>query len=118
MPLQAKTAKKLAECLRSHASFETELKQRGHHQADEPGAAGLCFPQRRFRGALSAIHGLKMTMHAAFGKPGSLRQAPDALFAVCTKRVENDNALGPPSHRVGPCSEGCLTSRKLALQST
>ena len=58
-------------------------------------------------------------MHAAFGKTGAIRQAPDALFAVFTNRVENDNTLGPQSHGVGPCSEGWLTSRrKSALQST
>src|SRR5262245_47979373 len=58
-------------------------------------------------------------MHAAFGKAGSIRQAPDALLTVFTHRVENDNTLGPQSHGVGPCSEGRLTSRrKSALQST
>src|SRR6516165_8086604 len=60
-----------------------------------------------------------MAMHAAFGKPGALRQAPDALFAMLTNRLENDNAFGPPSHGVGPCSEGWLKSwLKSALQST
>ena len=77
------------------------------------------FPQRRLRVAVSAIHRLEMAMHAAFGKPGSIRQAPDALLAVFTNRVENDNALGPQSHGVGPCSEGWLKSwKKSALQST
>ena len=28
-------------------------------------------------------------MYAAFGKPGAIRQTPDALLAVCTNRVEN-----------------------------
>src|SRR5262249_9620458 len=51
-------------------------------------------------------------------KPGAIRQAPDALFAVCTNRVENDNTLGPQSHGVGPCSEGWLQLEKSALQST
>src|SRR5499427_6534236 len=119
MRLQAKAAKKLAECLGSHTTFETKYKQGGHDQADQPGAAGLRFPQRRLRVAISAVNRLEMTMHAAFGKPRSRRQVPHALLAVFTNRVENDNTLGPQSHRVGPCSEGWLTSRrKSALQST
>src|SRR5687768_9011265 len=118
MRFQAKTAKKLAECLGSHAAFETKHQQGGHDQTDEPGATYLRLPKRRLRVAVSAIHGLEMAMHAAFGKSGSIRQAPDALFAVVTNRVENDKALGPQSHGVGPCSEGWLTSRKSALQST
>src|SRR5688500_9419088 len=40
------------------------------------------------------------------------------VHTVFTNRVENDNALGPQSHGVGPCSGGWLTSRKSALQST
>src|SRR5262245_63432008 len=58
-----------------------------------------------------------MTMHTAFGKASAIGQTPDALLAILTNRVENDNALGPQSHGVGPCSEGWLTSRKSALQS-
>src|SRR5215470_15899948 len=118
MGLQAQTAEKLAEGFGSHASFEAEHKERGHKQADEPGAACLRFPQRRLRGAVPAIHGLEVAMDAAFGKPGAIRQAPDALLAVCTNRVENDNTLGPQSHGVGPCSEGWLQLEKSALQST
>jgi len=57
-------------------------------------------------------------MHAAFGKTRSICQAPDALFAVFTNRVENDHTLSPQSHGVGPCFEGWLTLRKSALQST
>jgi hypothetical protein len=57
-------------------------------------------------------------MHTAFGKPGAIRQAPDALFAVFANRVENDNALSQQSHDVGPCFEGWLTLRKSTLQST
>src|SRR6516165_8443724 len=118
MPLQAQTAEKLAEGLRSHPSFEAEHQQRGYHQADQPGAACLCFPQRRLRVTVSALNRLEVSMYAAFGKPGVIRQAPDALFAVCTNRVENDNTLGPQSHGVGPCSEGWLQLEKSALQST
>src|SRR5215470_10875106 len=118
MRRQAKTAEKLAECLGSHASFEAEHKQCGHDQADEPGAAGLCLPQRRLRGAVSAIDRLQVAMHATFGKPSAIRQTPDALLTVLTNRVENDNALSPQSHGVGPCSGGWLTLRKSALQST
>src|SRR5499433_4038353 len=118
MSLQAQTAEKLAERPRSHPSFEAEHQHRGHHQADQPGAAGWRFPQRRLWVAVSAIHGLEVSMYAAFGKPGAIRQAPDALLAVCTNRVENDNTLGPQSHGVGPCSEGWLQLEKSALQST
>src|SRR5215471_4017696 len=119
MGLQAQTAEKLAEGFGSHASFEAEHKERGHKQADEPGAACLRFPQRRLRGAVSAIHGLQVAMDAAFGEPRAIRQAPDALFAMLTNRVENDNAFGPQSHSVGPCSAGWLKSwLKSALQST
>src|ERR1051325_11128932 len=119
MDLQAQPAKKLAECLGSHASFEAEHQHRGHDQADQPGAAGLGLPQRRLRVADSATHGLQVAMHATFGKPGALRQAPDALLTVLTNRVENENAFGPQSHSVGPCSEGWLNScRNSAFQST
>src|SRR6516162_5335672 len=118
MRIQTKTAEKLAEGFGSHASFEAAHKQGSHDQTDEPGAAGWRFPQRRLRVAISAVDGLKMAMHTAFGKPGAIRQAPDTLFAVFTNRVENNNAFAPQSHGVGPCSEGWLTSRrKLALQS-
>src|SRR5262249_14845095 len=68
--------------------------------------------------AISAIHCLKVSMYAAFGKAGAICQAPNALFAVFTNRVENGNALGPQSHGVGPCSEGWLKLEKSALQST
>src|SRR5262249_23311931 len=118
MGRQTKTTEKLAECLGSHASFEAEHKQRSHDQADEPGAAGLCLPQRRLRVAVSAIDRLQVAMHATFGKPSAIRQTPDALLPVLTNRVENDNTLGPQSHGVGPCSGGWLTLRKSALQST
>src|SRR5215471_20237062 len=119
MRIQAKTTKKLAEGLGSHASFEAKHQQGGHNQADQPGTAGRCFPQRRLRVALSVSHGLEVAMHTAFRKASSIRQAPDALLAVFTNRVENANALGPQSHRVGPCSEGWLKSwKKSALQST
>src|SRR5262249_50597709 len=67
---------------------------------------------------VSALNRLEVSMYAAFGKPGAIRQAPDALLAVCTNRVENDNTLGPQSHGVGPCSEGWLQLEKSALQST
>src|SRR5215510_3850724 len=119
MPLQAQTAEKLAERLRSHPSFEAKHKQSGHDQADEPISACLRFPQRRLRVAVTAVHRLEVTMHAAFGKSGLLRKASDALLPVFTNRVENNQALGPQSHSGGPCSEGWLKScLKSALQST
>jgi hypothetical protein len=76
------------------------------------------FPKRGLRVAVSAICGLEVAMDTTFGESGSLRQTPDALFTVFTNRVENDNTLAPPSHGVGPCSEGWLIGRKSALQST
>src|SRR4030095_3702512 len=118
MDLQAQTAEKFAECLGSHTAFEAKHKQRGHNQADQPGAACLCFPKRRLWGAVSAIHCLEMAMHAALRQPGAIRQASDTLLTMFTNRVENDNALGPQSHGVGPCSEGWLKLGKSALQST
>src|SRR5918998_6389724 len=105
MGLHMEMAEKRAECLGSHTAFEAEYKQRGHDQADEPGAASLGFPKPRLRVAISAIPGLKVAMHAAFGKPGAIRQAPDALLTVFTNRVENNNTFSPQSHRVGPSFE-------------
>src|SRR5262249_36490307 len=72
----------------------------------------------RLRVTVAALNRLEVSMYAAFGKPGVIRQAPDALLAVCTNRVANDNTLGPQSHGVGPCSEGWLPLEKSALQST
>ena len=89
MPIQAKTAEKFTEGLGAYASFEAEHQQGRHDQTDEPGAAWLGFPKRRFRIAIAAIDCLEMAMHAAFGKAGAIRQAPDALVAVFTNRVEN-----------------------------
>src|SRR5918993_1454018 len=105
MGLHMEIAEKRPERLGSHAAFEAEHEQRGHDPADEPGAAGFGFPKPRLRVAISAIPGLEVAMHAAFGKPSAIRQAPDALLTVFTNRVENDNALSPQSHRVGPSCE-------------
>ena len=57
-------------------------------------------------------------MYATFGKAGSICQVPDALFAMVTNRVENDNALGPQSHGVGPCSEGWLKLKNQLFRPT
>src|SRR5688500_1114589 len=104
----------------AHTAVQPVHKQRGHDQADEPaGTAGLGFPKPRLRVAVSAIPGLEVAMHAAFGKPGAIRQAPDALLTVFTNRVENDNALGPQSHGVGPSFEERRNSGSNSLsQST
>src|SRR5688500_9260670 len=119
MGLHMEMAEKHADRLGSHTAFEAEYKQRGHDQADEPGAAGFRFPKPRLRVAISAIPGLEVAMHAAFGKPGAIRQAPDALLTVFTNRVENDNALGPQSHGVGPSFEERRNSGSNSLsQST
>src|SRR5262245_46427808 len=88
MRIQAKTTKKLAECCSSHAPFEAKHKQGCHDQADQPGAARLHCPKRRRWIAVSAPHGLKAAMPAAFGTAGTLRQTPDALCAVFMNRVE------------------------------
>ena len=69
MRFQAKTAKKLAECLGFYAPFETEHQQACHDQADKPGAACLGLPKRRLRGAVSAIDRLKVSMHTTLGSP-------------------------------------------------
>src|SRR5918992_4318283 len=114
MGLHMEMAEKHADRVGSHTAVEAEYKQCGYDQADEPGAASLGFPKPRLWVAISAIPALEVAMHAAFGKPGALRQAPDALLAVFTNRLENDNALGPQSHGVGPsCEErrnSCLNS--------
>src|SRR5215468_943863 len=85
MGLQAQTAEKLAEGFGSHASFEAEHKERGHKQADEPGAACLRFPQRRLRGAVSAIHGLQVAMDAAFGE--LVRSAKRRMLCLPCSRI-------------------------------
>src|SRR5688572_22481241 len=119
MGLHVEMAEKRAEPLGAHTAVEAKHKQRGHDQADEPGAASLGFPKPRLRVAISAIPGLEVAMHAAFGKPGAVRQAPDALFTVFTNCVENDNALGPQSHGVGPSFEERRNSGSNSLsQST
>src|SRR5918992_1754348 len=119
MCLQMETAEKLAERFGPNASFEAKHEQSGHDQSDKPVAAYLCFPQRRLGVAVAAMNRLEVTMHPAFGKSGSLCKAPDALLPVFTNRVEKENAFGPQSHSVGPCSEGWLKSwLKSALQST
>jgi len=105
-PIIAVTACHQRNCVERYSRFKAEHKQCGHDQADEPGAACLCLPQRRLRVAVSAIDRLPVSMHATFGKPSVIRQAPDALLPVLTNRIENDNALGPQSHGVGPYSGG------------
>jgi hypothetical protein len=66
------TPEKLAERLGLHASFEAKHKQGGYDQAEKPGTAYLCFPQRRLRVAVAALNRLKVTMYAAFGKSDAL----------------------------------------------
>ena len=59
--------------------------------------------------AIAAIHGLRETMHTAFGEPRLVGEAAHALTAVLTKTLENPSAFLPKSH-VGLCSEGLLNS--------
>jgi hypothetical protein len=117
-PLPAQSAEKLAEGFSAHPSCAAAPKQCGHDSADQPGTAGLRFPQRRLRVSVSTVDGLEMTRHTAFGQASAIGQTPDVRLAIRTNRGANANALGPQSHGVGPYSEGWLTSRKSALQST
>ncbi len=55
--------------------------------------------------AVSALHGLLETMHAAFGQPSLLGHLANALLGVRTKTLENPQAFVPKSH-VGLSSEG------------
>src|SRR5215471_5144411 len=100
MGLQAQMAEKFAECLGSHPSFEAKHQPRGHDQADQPVAAGLCFPQRHLRVAVAALNRLEVTIHTACGKSGTLRKAPDALLPVWTNCIADEHAFGLPSHGV------------------
>jgi hypothetical protein len=59
--------------------------------------------------AIAALHGLRETMHAAFGQACPLGEVAYALAAVLTKTFENLKTFVPKSH-VGLCSEGCLNS--------
>jgi hypothetical protein len=103
-----KTAEKFADGFSSYTTFEAKDKQRRNDQTDEPGVACFRFPKPRLRIAISALDGLEMTMHTAFGKTGLFGSLPNALFAVVTNRVENHNTFGPQSHGVAPSFEGWL----------
>ena len=55
--------------------------------------------------AVSPLHGLLETMHAAFGNPRLVGHMSNALLAIGTKTRENPQAFVPKSH-VGLSSEG------------
>ena len=64
------------------------------------------------------LHGLLETMHAAFCQTGLLGELANALGALVTKTLENEETFGPKSH-VGQLSEGWLNScRNSAPQRT
>src|SRR5262249_22561702 len=80
--LQVKTAEKLADRFGSNPTLETEHKESGHDEADEPGSAFWRFPQPRLGVAVSACHRLRVAMHAAFGKPGVTSQLSHAQLTI------------------------------------
>ena len=55
--------------------------------------------------AVTALQRLLEAMHAALGKPGPLRHAPNALLTVVTKTLENAKTFVTKSH-VGLFSAG------------
>ena len=79
-----KMAEKLADRFRPDATFEAKHKQRRNNQADEPGTACLRFPKPRLRIAISALDGLEVTMHTAFGKAALVGKAPPTLLSRVT----------------------------------
>src|SRR5918995_3383819 len=99
-----KTAENLMHRFRPDPTFEAKYKQCRHDQANQPGTPCFGFPKPRLRVTVSALDGLEVTVHTAFRKAGLVGKVPDALFAVITNQVENDNALGPQSH-IGRSSE-------------
>ena len=48
--------------------------------------------------AIAALHGLRETMHATFGKAGLHGNTSHALGSIVTKTVENLQAFIPKSH--------------------
>jgi hypothetical protein len=84
MGIEVKTAEKLTDRFRPYATFKAKHKYGGHDQADEPGATCLCFPKRRLRVTVSALDGLEVTMHTAFGKAALFGKAPHTLLSVVT----------------------------------
>ena len=52
-----------------------------------------------------ALHGLRETMHTAFGQSRLLGNVAHTLGAILTKTLENPQTFVPKSH-VGLCSGG------------
>ena len=99
------TREKLTDRFHPHATLEAKGIQRGHHEASEPLAAFLRFPQPGFWMAVPALHRLRVTMDTALGKPGLMGKLPNTLLAVFTKTGENPKAFVPKS----PVEGGCET---------
>jgi hypothetical protein len=71
---------------------------------------GLDLPRKRE--CFTAIHNFFLTRpDGTTAAERFFGQKPRSMFAAILA-VENDNALGPQSHGVGPCSEGWLISRR------
>src|SRR5882672_10343840 len=112
------TSEKLAYRVQPHTALQPECIERGDHQTHQPLAARFGFPQPRLWMDGPPLHGLRETMHTAFGTPRLLGNPSYTLLAVVTQTVENPQAFGPKSH-VGRLSEGGLNScRNSAPQRT
>lgn len=105
--LQAQASEKLAHRFCSHPALEAKDKdiEGRDHEADAPPVAVVRFPQPRLRVAISAVHRLSQTMHAALREPGLTGNLSNTSLGVVTKRVENLATFGPKSH-VGLSSAG------------
>ena len=89
---------KLTHRIHPHAALEAKGIERGDDQARQPLPAVFGFPEPGFRVAVATLHGLRETMHAAFGKAGLLGKASHTLCPVVTKTLENPQAFVPKSH--------------------
>jgi hypothetical protein len=98
------TSKKLASRVETHPALQPKGIERGNHQARQPLPAVCSFPEPGFRVAVAVLHGLRETMHAAFGQARLLGNATHALGGMVTKTVENPEAFVPKSP-VGRFSE-------------
>src|SRR5262245_4750473 len=98
-------SKKFAHRGEPHTARQPERIERRNHQARQPLSALVGFPEPGCRVAVAALHRLRETMHAAFGKPRLVSEAAHALAAVLTQTLENLSTFLPKSH-VGRCSEG------------
>src|SRR6266849_4347527 len=103
--LKTQTTEKLADRFGPNAAREAEGRERRHHQADEPTAAGFRVPPPGLRVGIATCPRLLETMHTACGQPRLVGNPANTLFPVVTKTIENLQTFGPYSH-VGLSSEG------------